>query len=167
MIIVKFFCFEFYFAFWQISFYSCKNKLLKPVEICAYVQFNGVDTRTDTRCALLPSLCDFFFWSLEWTLFMSVKLNADCRKLYLLCYLTWQLFGLFHIALLILLILLELLEQTASPCDPCFFGSQPTRYCAVISFTDLTNLGSKNSWLSPFLCFTFSASVSPSGSQGF
>ena len=61
MIIVKFFCFEFYFAFWKISFYSCKNKLLKPVEICAYVQFNGVDTRTDTRCALLPSMCDFFF----------------------------------------------------------------------------------------------------------
>lgn len=154
MIIVKFFCFEFYFAFWQISFYSCKNKLLKPVEICAYVQFNGVDTRTDTRCALLLSLCDFFFWSLEWTLFMSVKFNADCRQLYLLCcYLTWQLFGLFHIALLILLMLLELLEQTALPCDPCLCGSQPTWYCAVISFTDWQTWGQKT-----VNCLVFSVS---------
>lgn len=52
-----------------------------------------------------------------------------------------NLFGLFHIALLILLILLELLEQTASPCDPCLCRSQPTWYCAVISFTDWQTCG--------------------------
>lgn len=32
--------------------------VLKPVEMCAYVQFNGVVTRTDTRCALLLAVCD-------------------------------------------------------------------------------------------------------------
>lgn len=32
--------------------------VLKPVEMCAYVQFDGVDTGTDTRCALLLAVCD-------------------------------------------------------------------------------------------------------------
>lgn len=98
------------------------------MEICAYVQFNDVVTRTDTLCALLPFLCDFF-----------LKLNADCRQLYLLLFshmtVVWAKLACgLHIVLLILLVLLE---QTASTCDPCLCESHPTYHnCALISFTD-------------------------------
>lgn len=51
--------------FLQIYFIRLKNKLLKTVEISAYVQFNDVVTCTDTRCALLLAMCDFLFSSLE------------------------------------------------------------------------------------------------------